>query len=92
MVKKNKKGEEFIGCSNFPNCRYTRSLDGKETKPKEKATYTEADYVKPCPKCKTGHLVVKQGKKAKFLGCTNFPRCHYHEWIDKKASDDSKKE
>ena len=92
VVKKNKKGEEFIGCSNFPNCRYTRSLDGKETKPKEKATYTEADYVKPCPKCKTGHLVVKQGKKAKFLGCTNFPRCHYHEWIDKKASDDSKKE
>ena len=84
LVKKNKKGQEFIGCSNFPSCRYTRSMDGKETKPKEKVAYTEADYVKLCPQCKTGHMVVKQGKKAKFLGCTNFPRCRYHEWLNDK--------
>ena len=81
VYKTNKKGEKFIGCSGFPSCRYTRSVDGKVT---VKKVYTEADYVKPCPKCKTGHLVIKQGKKKPFLACTNFPKCHYHEWIDEK--------
>ncbi len=87
VYKKSKKGERFIGCSGFPKCRFTKSLDGKVTEAKPKKIYTDADYVKPCPKCKTGHLVIKQGKKAEFLGCTNFPRCRYHEWIDKKTKD-----
>ncbi len=82
IYKKNKKGEKFIGCSGFPSCRYTRSVDGKEPKPKK--VYTEADYVKPCPRCKTGHLVIRQGKRKQFLACTNFPKCRYVEWLDKK--------
>ncbi|MDY6391477.1 MAG: type I DNA topoisomerase [Bacilli bacterium] len=85
VYKKNKKGERFIGCSGFPSCHYTRNLgDDPNAAPKAKTVYTEADYVKPCPQCKKGFLVVKKGKKASFLGCTNFPRCHYHEWINKK--------
>lgn len=83
VYKTNKKGEKFIACSSFPKCKYTASLDGKVAK-KEKTVYSEEDYVKPCPKCKTGYLVVKKGKKVDFLGCTNFPKCRYHEWIEKK--------
>ena len=83
VYKTNKKGEKFIACSSFPKCKYTASVDGKVAK-KEKTVYTEEDYVKPCPKCKTGHLVIKKGKKVDFLGCTNFPKCRYHEWIEKK--------
>jgi DNA topoisomerase-1 len=82
VVRKDRKGKEFIGCSGFPACHY---IKGQEAKPAAKKTYSEADWVKPCPACKTGHLVVKHGRKVDFLGCTNFPRCHYHEWIDKKA-------
>ena len=85
LYKHSRKGEKFIGCSNFPTCRFTKSLDGKVSEPKPKVVYTEADYVKPCPQCGKGHLVLKQGKKAQFLGCTNFPRCRYHEWIEDKT-------
>ena len=82
LYKTNKKGEKFIGCSGFPSCRYTRSLDGQASAPKK--IFTEADFVKPCPHCKTGHLVIRQGKKKAFLACTNFPKCRYHEWLDDK--------
>ncbi|MDY5441490.1 MAG: type I DNA topoisomerase [Candidatus Enteromonas sp.] len=89
VYKLSKKGEKFIGCSHFPKCRYTSSLDGTPNRPKEKATAPQGEYVKPCPRCKNGHLVIKQGKKVKFLGCTNFPRCRYHEWLPK---DEAKKD
>ena len=85
IFKKNRKGERFIGCSDFPTCRYTANESGEPNVVKEKkAAFTEADFVKPCPDCKDGHLVVKQGKRVKFLGCTNFPRCRHVEWIEKK--------
>ena len=84
VYKTNKKGERFIGCSGFPTCHYTRNPNEDPNKVKVKVTYTEADYVKPCPQCKKGFMVVKHGKKTDFLGCTNFPRCRYHEWLTKK--------
>lgn len=84
LFRKNKKGQEFIGCSNFPACRYIESTNKGEGAP-EKKVYTEADYVKECPSCHKGHLVVKRGKKVEFLGCTNYPKCRYHEWLTKKG-------
>lgn len=85
VERKNKKGETFIACSGYPACSY---IKGRDEKKKEAVSYTEKDYVKPCPNCKTGHLVIKQGKRVKFLGCTNFPKCRYHEWItDKKTKE-----
>ncbi|MCH3909827.1 MAG: type I DNA topoisomerase [Bacilli bacterium] len=79
-----RKGQTFVACSGYPACHYIKGAENKES---TKKVYTEADWVKPCPKCKTGHLVVKKGRKVSFLGCTNFPKCHYHEWLsDKKTS------
>ncbi len=77
----NKQGKTFIACSGYPACSY---IKGREESKKEAPVYTEKDYVKPCPSCKSGHLVIKQGKRVKFLGCTNFPKCRYHEWINEK--------
>jgi DNA topoisomerase-1 len=82
VERKDKKGRTFIGCSGYPACHY---IKGAENHPSNKTVYTEKDWVKPCPSCKSGHLVVKHGRKVDFLGCTNFPKCHYHEWLtDKK--------
>lgn len=82
VVRKSKKGEEFVGCSGYPSCTY---IKGQEEKKLADATkYTEADYVKECPSCHQGHLVVKHGKKVDFLGCTNYPKCRYHEWLTVK--------
>ncbi len=80
VERKNKKGETFIGCSGYPSCSYIKGRAEKKALP----AYTEKDYVKDCPNCKDGHLVIKQGKRVKFLGCTNFPKCRYHEWISEK--------
>ena len=90
IYKKNRKGERFVGCSDYPNCRYTANENGKPVVKKEKTTYQESDYLRPCPDCKTGHLVIKQGKRVKFIGCTNFPRCRHVEWIEKKEKNDDK--
>jgi hypothetical protein len=30
-----------------------------------------------CPKCKEGHLIVRNGKFGKFMGCTKYPKCDY---------------
>ena len=88
VYKMSRKHEKFIGCSAFPTCHYTRSIDAKPGS-KAKRVYTEEDYVKDCPHCKTGHLVIKQGKKGKpFLACTNFPKCRYHEWLSPAKKDE----
>ncbi len=80
VFRKDKKGKEFIACSGFPNCKFVKNIDGTIT-PKTKTKFSPADYIKPCPKCKTGHLVMKHGKKVDFLACTNFPKCRYKEWL-----------
>lgn len=85
VYRTDRKGKEFVACSGFPKCRY---IQGAENAQRVVPTYTEADYVKDCPSCKGGHLVIKKGKKVSFLGCTNFPKCHYHEWLtDTKKKD-----
>jgi DNA topoisomerase-1 len=80
VERKDRKGRIFVACSGYPSCTYIKGNENKPAKP----AYTAADYVKKCPSCKDGYLVKKHGKRADFLGCTNFPKCHYHEWIDTK--------
>lgn len=82
VVRKDKKGREFVACSGYPHCHYIKGSEARNGSSTQ--TITEKDFVKPCPKCKTGHLVIKHGKKVDFLGCTNYPRCHYHEWLPKE--------
>lgn len=84
VIRKDKKGREFVACSGYPACHYIKGNENSENGERKKIEYTEKDYVKPCPKCKDGHLVIKHGKKVDFLGCTNYPRCHYHEWLPKE--------
>jgi DNA topoisomerase-1 len=80
VEKKSKRGTTFIGCSNFPQCNYIKPDEKKKAVVvRKKTTVTEADWVKPCPKCGKGHLIVRHSAKGDFLGCTNFPRCRYTE-------------
>jgi DNA topoisomerase I len=85
VERKDRKGRPFIGCSGYPKCNYIKGAENRA--PAAATTYTEKDWVKECPSCHTGHLVVKHGRKVDFLGCTNYPKCHYHEWIDKKKEE-----
>lgn len=48
------------------------------------ASQSELDYVvntpvNLCPDCNKGTVIEKSGKYGKFVGCTNYPKCHYIE-------------
>ena len=36
-----------------------------------------ADSTPNCPRCKKGHLIIREQDKKTFLGCSNFPYCNY---------------
>jgi len=57
---------KFIGCSNFPTCRYTEPW-------LEKIGVT-------CPQC-GGDLVERKTRKNRtFYGCVNYPDCDFTSW------------
>ena len=57
---------KFIGCSNYPKCKYA-----------EFPTSPTVELDEKCPNC--GHnLIIRLNKKhRKFVGCSNYPSCHY---------------
>ncbi len=67
-VRWNKFGR-FAGCTGYPDCRHTRSLDG-ESRPEPEAT-GEA-----CPEC-GGELLQRTGRYGRFIGCANHPTCSF---------------
>ncbi len=56
----------FIACSGFPDCRYSKPLDGSEPQPTEEK----------CPKCEK-ILLLRSGRYGKFLACSGFPECKF---------------
>ena len=68
----------FIGCTNYPECKYTRNLDeGKGEK--EEPQIVEG---RSCPECGS-ELAVKRGRYGKFIGCTAYPKCRHIEPLEK---------
>jgi DNA topoisomerase-1 len=74
LARKHGKFGDFLACTGFPECRYTRSI-------------VESTGVK-CPKC--GRDIVKKiSRKGKlFYGCSGYPECDQVYWykpVDKKC-------
>ncbi len=66
LVRKRGRFGEFIACSNYPNCKYTRPI-------------LTSIGVK-CPKC-GGEIVKRKSKTNRtFYGCSNYPKCDYTSW------------
>jgi DNA topoisomerase-1 len=71
----------FIGCTNYPECKYTRDLgEGRE-----ESTEPEVLEGRTCPKCDSP-LVVKEGRYGKFAGCSAYPECRHIEPLEKPVS------
>ncbi|PHS40049.1 MAG: DNA topoisomerase I [Sulfurovum sp.] len=66
LLRKGRYGE-FIACSNFPKCKYTKNTDGTEVEQPE-----ETD--EKCEKCGST-MVIKNSKRGKFLACSAYPKC-----------------
>lgn len=58
----------------------TPYLTGGDTKNEEVATPLTDTHpnVKLCPECGAA-MQIKNGRRGKFWGCTNYPRCHHTE-------------
>jgi DNA topoisomerase-1 len=63
LIYQHGKFGEFISCSSYPECKYTRSI----------IKYTGDN----CPTC--GSPLVEKFSRAgkKFIGCSNYPNCTY---------------
>ena len=70
IVKRGRFGE-FIACTGYPECKYTRKI-------------VKTTGIK-CPKCGQGELIRRRATKGKmkgrfFYGCERYPECDYVSW------------
>ncbi len=72
------KRGKFIGCSGYPECTYTRNVNGEASAPAE----AEVVEGRTCPQCSSA-LHIKQGKYGKFIGCSAYPTCKHIEPLEK---------
>ncbi len=68
----------FIGCTNYPDCDYTRDLNADKAE-REAPEVVEG---RSCPLCGSA-LEVKRGRYGKFIGCSGYPKCKHIEPLDK---------
>jgi len=74
MVLRRSRRGRFLGCSNYPSCKATKPISaaiaaGWEPPEPEKLDET-------CPECGKP-LVVREGRRGKFIGCSGYPKCRY---------------
>lgn len=73
------KRGRFVGCTGYPECDYTRGMDGEEH-----SNEPEVVEGRTCPEC-GNPLHVKFGRYGKFIGCSNYPKCKHMEPLEKPA-------
>ena len=67
-VKRGPYGK-FIGCGNYPKCKFIESLN--------KPTDTGVE----CPECKKGSMVKRSSRRGRiFFSCSRYPDCKYAVW------------
>ena len=68
VIKQSKYGK-FTACSNYPECKYIKQNEQKQTK-----------EIMNCPNC-DGKIIEKTTRKGKlFYGCNNYPKCKIATW------------
>lgn len=71
----------FIGCTGYPDCDYTRNINGEETSSNE----PEVVEGRKCPKCESD-LWIRTGRYGKFIGCSSYPKCKHIESLEQPAN------
>jgi DNA topoisomerase I len=70
LVEKLGRYGRFVGCERYPECRYTRPLEG------EAAVEPPKETGEACPRCGRP-LVERTGRFGPFVGCSGYPDCKY---------------
>ena len=58
---------KFLACSTYPDCKYTRNLNGTQRAEDEPTD-------EKCPTCDKP-MVIKHGRFGKFIACSGYPEC-----------------
>ncbi len=82
LSKRLGKRGNFIGCSTYPTCDYTRNIEGGESNETIPTAQLEVIEGRVCPKCDSP-LQIKPGRYNKFIGCSNYPKCKFKEPLEK---------
>ncbi len=69
LVVKNSRYGKFIGCSNYPQCKFTKQI----------TTGIE------CPECHKGEIIEKNYKGKIFYNCSNYPECKFRSYNKPKG-------
>ena len=73
----------FIGCSGYPEGRYTRDTGSGDSAGDAGNAPPESPPIDhPCPDC-GGELQVRRGRFGAFIGCRNYPTCKHIEPLKK---------
>jgi DNA topoisomerase-1 len=78
LARLGKRGK-FVGCSGYPECDFTRNMDGDNATAQAEAEVVEG---RTCPKCDSP-LVIKSGRYGRFIGCSAYPKCKHIEPLEK---------
>ncbi len=62
----------FLGCTGYPECKYTRDIETPEGEEGEKKEGSEE--VPPCEKCGQP-MALKRSRFGTFYGCSAYPEC-----------------
>lgn len=74
LIKSGRNGL-FLGCSGYPDCKYTANFDRDEKgKVFVESTPDLGETKGTCDKCGKA-MVVKRGKFGPFLACSGYPEC-----------------
>jgi len=80
LLKRQGRFGEFIACSNYPKCKYSRNADASaEGVSEEKAAPEVLD--EKCPQCGK-NLIKRKGRYGKFIACEGYPKCKYSRKIE----------
>ena len=71
LVAKLSREGRFMGCSDYPDCRYTLDLSDPQHPKEPQDVFAEGET---CEKCGGRMKVITRGRNS-FLGCENYPAC-----------------
>jgi DNA topoisomerase I len=65
----------FLGCTRYPECRYTRNPDvGEPDEAETAAVEGEGAEIPPCEECGKP-MVLRRSRFGPFYGCSGYPEC-----------------
>ena len=64
----------FLGCTNYPACKYTRNVGGESNGQAEGERAPAEEEVPPCEVCGRP-MALRRSRYGAFYGCTGYPEC-----------------